>query len=166
MSDSPQDIIRSILGRHLPKILFDSSELENVRVTPRVIDCYLDPFDQQKRISTEGLGEDVRAVLKGHKGSYVVVAMVDPQFTQGDMLVLLTDERRLLMFIWTEVSERDGVLQLFGGELGVVLVSDEEFASQQGKTLYRGDSLRSFSIEVRKDGSWERIHPLQGDMKI
>ena len=76
----------------------------------------------------------------------------------GEGVMFLTMDALPLFAMQTDVSIRsDGILQLFGAEMGISLLTPKHLQDQMGKRLYKGESLRTLSMEEKDEGgNWQQ----------
>lgn len=68
----------------------------------------------------------------------------------ADCVPLLSESMEPILAVHTEAADNsDGVLQIFGAEPGVLLLTVDQVRAQLGRKIYRGTPMHNFRIEVR-----------------
>lgn len=98
-----------------------------------------------------------RLVLATDDREFDVRAVLPPVDGVTHTLMMLDVSNTVLVCIETEMSDRDGVMQLRGAEPTLMLIPAAEVRAQKGRTLLRGPSLRSFRPERRAGDGWEQL---------
>ena len=158
----PIDSLRAALTEHLPAVFIAGEQLAQLREPGTAAEPLAFCFKEKECVSqmpTADLGSNKRVKLQGKTRSFYAVAIVAPLVTTGELLLLLLDDYRLLLAIQTDISRRDGIVQLYGDK-GVMLMTAEEHAAQKGQTLLNGETLHSFTLQERNDSDeWVSLVP-------
>lgn len=114
-----------------------------------------------QKLGPEGADKRFRFTTN-RAGVEFLIWKVLPAPTEDSTLFLTTES--LPVFALQTDSERrdDGVIQLFGAAMGILLFTPQELYSQRGKKLCDGPSLRMLSFETRNEsGDWRSEQSFQ-----
>ncbi|MEM7138450.1 MAG: hypothetical protein AAF500_17860 [Myxococcota bacterium] len=155
------DEVRSVLTRHLPTYIVDPGRVAYVRhpllpdpgpirsLFQRVCANSAEPVD------VGSVGKNVRIRIEGSQSTFRLVALVEGYDDGATILLAVDDMFGLRTVTESEASERDGVLQLFGGANGAVALTEAQMRAQVGQTLCRGgNAIVRLGVEKYVHGEW------------
>lgn len=158
--EKPIEILRTLARDHAVPFYMPLDQLAWVQgqmPAPAEVPAFADPSCTAE-LDVGALS--TRIVLHCDAGlRFDIVAAFGPPDMPGQIMILLTHDRRVVMAIQTEasISPDKNLIQVAGAEPGIMLMSPEAMSAQRGKRLYKGDSVRGFDVEERiADGVWRR----------
>lgn len=160
----PVEIIRTLARDHLVQVWPSPEQIACIRDRTRVpatrVTCFLDPT-LQKQVDLNDLRTRVVLESDAETPPFKIVATLLPDSAE-EMMLLLTGDGDVLMATQGDVSiQPDGVIQISGAVPGITLLTPEQLRAQQGRKLYRGATVRGFSVEERGDDQIWRGKPFE-----